>query len=321
MEGLLKVLLFLIINPVTWIIHSCVFLLFIVKKSESVKTVFYLKCYCIFMMPLAIEALIRSMIYMKDIHGILDGYVVSFLIVSIFILCFCVLTLISKFINLITHKICFCFALLLAYATIIFPFVFPSDCFKFWAPYQIISVWGCIAAALYILFRCALYNNESAESEKVRILKIVLRYCVVLAVWVVCILISSIEKHDNEIYPDYIKCKYAINRYNKLYPEAFSELPPTETVDITDRLDISVSNVRVILKNKKYSLQYNARYCFLRYKGLPPLGFGAYFGMSFEDYKKQLAISNENYNSPDLESRYDGIGDVFFQQIVFPIER
>jgi hypothetical protein len=137
--------------------------------------------------------------------------------------------------------------------------------------------------------------------------------------WVLFVLYtqdSKIDKPKDMSHSTYYRCLSSIGRYSKLHPGVLSGFPPTETVDITDRLDKSVPDVRVMLKNNKYSLQYDAKKSFLEYKGVPSLGFGAYFGMSLDDYKNRMAMGNDIYNSPDLDSHYDGIGDEYYQIII-----
>jgi len=60
----------LFLHPVGWIFCSCVFF-WIIKKTEPAKTVLCLKLYCILMMPLAIEALIRIKNYLSFWDGVI----------------------------------------------------------------------------------------------------------------------------------------------------------------------------------------------------------------------------------------------------------
>ena len=319
MENLLKAFLFLSIQPVAWIIYSCLFFWFITEKSEPIKTVLYLKCYCILMMPLAIEALIRSMIYVRDIWGNQEGSVVLiFLIVSLLVLCFSVFTLRNKFASRITRNICFFLALILVSSIIIFPFV----SLMFGSSYQIISVWGCIAMALYMLLHYTVPNDEMALLQKERMIKNVFRSCLILSIWILILLFSQGVDPDPGYKGQNIRRYYlsAIIRYRDLHPEIFSELSLTEAVDITDRLDvvskyINTGAISVVVKNKKYSLQHNIEAWLYCKRGVPLLGFGAYSRCSLESYKKVLTQDSSNYNTPDLDSHYDGIGNVFFRRI------
>jgi hypothetical protein len=182
--------------------------------------------------------------------------------------------------------------------------------------YQIVSVWGNITIAFYLLSEFSLHGEEVTAIEKKRILKNALFFCVLLALWMLCMNSANIKPYVAMHNTTYFKCISAVARFNKSNPEVFSEFSPTETVDITDRLDISLSNARVILKNKKYSLKYDIKNCYFRKKGVPSIGFGAYSGMTLDNYKKELSLNYNNYNSPDLDSPYDGIGDVYYINII-----
>jgi hypothetical protein len=270
------------------------------------------------MMLLAIEALIRSMIYVRDIWGDAEGdTILFFLNLSILILLFCVLTLKSKFTNLITHKFYLCFALILASAVAIFPFVFLT----FEASYQIIVVWGCIAAALYGLQEYTISDEEVMTEKKRRIVKNMLRLCTILIIYVLFLVHdAAITRESRNLIANYGS---AIYKYNKLNPGVLSEFSPTETVDITDLLDISDSEyvragvVSIVLKNNNYFIQYNIEALFHRNRKVSWFSFGTYRGMSLKDYKKELTEGKLNYNSPDLDSLYDGIGNEYFRKIVF----
>jgi hypothetical protein len=273
------------------------------------------------MMLLAIEALIRIMIYVRNIWGDTEENIILFLlialIVSILVLCFCILTLMNKFVNLMTYNIYICFALILVAMIVIFPFV--SLIFE--ASLQVISVWGCIAAALYGLWKYNVPNKEVVMSKKELILKNILHFCVILTILMLFLVQDTANPRQPKGLMAYLGS--AIYKYNKLHPGFFSEFSPTETVDITSRLDISDSEyirtgvASVVLKNKNYSLQYDVETLFYHNRGVPWLGLGAYIGISLEDYKKELTKFKTHCNSPDLDSPYDGIGDVFFRKIVF----
>ena len=73
--------------------------------------------------------------------------------------------------------------------------------------------------------------------------------------------------------------------------------------------------ISVLLKNNNYSIQYNIEAWLYSNRGVPSLYSGAYSRRSLDSYKKVLAQDSSNYNSPDLDSHYDGIGDVFYRRI------
>ena len=163
----MQILLRFLLNPIAWIPYSAVFFYFSSKIKNPVKIKLCLKCYCILMMPLAIEALIRSIIYVRNIWGYLEAYHVSFLIVSILVLLFCIFTLNDKFSSLITRETYICTALVLTAIISIFPFV----SLTFVASLQIFSVWGCIAIALYGLSRYSAPSKGIPAQEEIFALK------------------------------------------------------------------------------------------------------------------------------------------------------
>jgi len=145
------------------LVLSCLFFWHIIKKSEPVRTVFYLKYYSILMMPLAVEALIRSMFFVSSIYGSQEENIIFyFLIASILILCFCVFTLNQRFVGPIANYIYIFFVCVLV-AMII---CFPIKSFMFDAAYQILSVWGCIAIALYALSKYTVLNKDAVIPKK-----------------------------------------------------------------------------------------------------------------------------------------------------------
>ena len=320
-------LIILFLTPIGWIFFSGVFFQFTIKNLETDETIFFLKCYCIFMMLLAIEALIRSMIYVHIIWGYLDGYLVSFLIISILVLCFCILA----FANFITHSIYLCFALILIAMIVAFsfaPFDAPfgsSDTFvSFDASWQLIFVWGCVAIALYGLSRYTIQREKLLSKgvmmpEKQRILKNKLRFCAVLVIWIY-FLISAADTNVMS-YEDFRRLYgTTIIKYNRLHPCAFYEISQTEAVNITGYLrrgELDRKHARVVsvmLKNEMYSLQYDVETWFNLRRGVPLIS-ALPFVKSFEDFKKELAADNRNHNSPNLDSPYDGTGNVFFRRI------
>jgi hypothetical protein len=307
---MISMLMYMSLLPFAWIFYSAFFFYFIIKYAETVKTIYYIKSYSVLLISIAVEALARNIIFVREFWGNLDAFLTSFFVVSISILCFCFYMYKKKNDNIITSNICICFALILA--TMIT--ALSSDSLIFGATYQIISAWGCVAIALYVLSQYIIQVEEMTIQEKKRIIKNMMLFCALLALWVHCLDLSNRKEHVSLLNTTYYKSFAAVAKYRRFNSEAISKFLPTETVDITDRLDISLSDVRVVMKNNEYFLKYNVRNCY-RKRGLPSLGFGAYFGMTFEDYKKGLALSNVNHNSPDLNSPYDGIGDVYFEYI------
>jgi len=167
-------------HPIAWIFYSGVFFYFIIRNSEPIKTRLYLKYYCIFMMLLAVEALIRGMAYMFSIGAdLLVVILISYLIVSILILCFCILTLKYKFNSLITYNAYIYLSLMLVIMVVILPRTYIPLVLA--VSLQISSVWGCAAAAMFGLWGYAIPANEAASPKKGFILKTMLLFCIVLA--------------------------------------------------------------------------------------------------------------------------------------------
>jgi hypothetical protein len=214
---------------------------------------------------------------------------------------------------------------------------FPIVSLKSEVTYQILAVWGCIATALYALSQYTAVS-EIAMSEKVRIFKNMIRICVLLTILIPLALFRlfsqeySAHTFITEYYLSYFRNVRAIRPDAFFEIEAFSESSPKETVNVIERLEHMTLDeaeseslnllsehkrvVTVVLKNKTYSYQYNAEAWFYLNRGVPRLGFGAYSGKSFEDYKKDLAGSKVLiYNSSDLDSPYDGIGSIFYREI------
>ena len=326
---------------------SGVFFYYAIKYLEPVKTVLYLKCYCILMMSLSIEALIRGMIYARVIWGDWEGNIILFfLIASILILCFCVLTLNKKFARLVTGNVYLCFVWILGALTITFSRVSLEAPYSFDASSQIISAWGCITTALYGLSQYTVLGEAMTLLEKQQTLRTMRRFWGVLIVLILSLLYNQDKASSGGTA---LKGYYlnAMGNYRALHPEAFSEFATTEAVDIIERLrefrklhpeafskffpDKIVEymadellnpkkkytgGISLIQKNEKFSLQYNIEAWLYRRHGVPLLFWGAYNRISLENYKKELAKSRGNYNSPDLDSPYDGIGEVFFQEVV-----
>jgi hypothetical protein len=81
--GIMKDILNFILHPTGWVFCSGLFFWFIVKKSKPAKTAFYLKCYCILMMPLAIQTLIKAMSYVSYVWGDAKGNTILFFLIMI----------------------------------------------------------------------------------------------------------------------------------------------------------------------------------------------------------------------------------------------
>ena len=118
-----------------------------------------------------------------------------------------------------------------------------------------------------------------------------------------------------------------IREFRSSHPGFFSEVSPVEAVDLADRITkellvfsgiikyFRTGAIRIVLKNGRYSFQYDVKAWRYANRGVPSLFGGMYSGMSLRNYKKMLAGDRFNYNTPDLDSPYDGIGDVFFRRV------
>jgi hypothetical protein len=166
-------------HPIAWIFYSGLFFNFITKKFELAKTVLCLNCYCIFMMPFAIEALIRGMISLRSLGaGYLKIVIFSYLAISILLLCFFLFALATKFINLLTYNVYIYFALILFATMLIFPRV--SVPLAYAISLQVVTVWGLIATALYGLWEYTVPSNVVTTLQKNRILMTMLLFCMIL---------------------------------------------------------------------------------------------------------------------------------------------
>ena len=240
------------------------------------------------------------------------------MIMSILVLCFCTLAN-NKLKSRITRSIYICLALVLVFSIIIFPFV----SLFFEASLQILSVWGCITVSIYMLLHYTAPSDEMTMSQKERMAKNVFRFCLILSIWILFLYFDKGIDPDSGRNGQNSRRYYlsAIYRYIESHPGALSELSPTEAVDITDRLDLGSKYIKTgaisVVVKKEYSLQHNIEAWVYCNRGVPSLGLGAYSKKSLEDYKKELSEKGSNYNTPDLDSRYDGIGNVFFRKIGF----
>ena len=182
MEISIEILIYFILHPIALVLYSSVFFSFIFSMSESAKTVFFLKGYCIFMMSLAFGLLMRNRVYARDI-GIANVEIVliSYLIVSILILLFCFLSLEAKLVSFITHNVYIYIALSLVAFIVVFQYFFIS--FVFIATLRALTAYGCLAAALYGLWEYSIPGKEMTKSEKNQILGTILILCVTLAMW------------------------------------------------------------------------------------------------------------------------------------------
>ena len=301
---------------------SALFFYHVIIKLDSRKTVFILKCYCVFMMPLAIEALIRIMTYVRDIWSYYkDGDTVFlFLRASIQVFCFCVFTLLIKNKSLVMSYSYILFMSILLCMVAIFPFV----SLTFEASFQVVSAWGCTAAALYGLSKYSFSDKEITMPDKKLIIKRILRYCVILIAYL--LILSVYHKMD----PRNIMLKEVdlreIIRHTGVHTRARPVFSPEETVDITDILLLKIPNskyfitgsVSVVYRNGTYFTKYNIEAWLYCRRGVPSLLMGAYRGISTEElehYKKSLASNKLNFNSPDFDSYYDGIGDSYYRII------
>ena len=321
-----EMILILSLHPICMVFYSAIFLTFAMERANLEKTVLYLKCFSIFMMPLAIEALIRSMMYVRNIWGNLHASIIlPFLLASIWVLCFCIFTLVKNS-TASPKKHNYRLFLWLLFSMIA---VFPLTSIIFEASYQIILAWGATATALYGLSKCDVPGAEMEESKKRKVTGAMTGYCVKLTLWMMVLFFifgsdSDPECETRDTRAFRIRFETAVVSYLRSHSEdmkIFRELSETETVDLTNQINlpktkyIRTGAATVVLKNRKISTQYNIdlwRYC---KRGVPLLGFGAYNEISLEDYKKQLARSSENLNSTELNSRYDGIGNEFYRDV------
>lgn len=324
--------------PIILIPVSCMIFRIIIKEMEPDIAVPCLKYYSILLMPLAIEALIRSMDYVRVMGSRMEIYIIlSFLVMSILVQCFCILIIAKKFAKHITRNIYFGFALLLLSMFIIFPFSsFDNSYVSLDASSQIVSVWGCIAAALYFIseyYACKESPDEEiVKPDKKLLPKKALFFCAMLELFV--FLIMGIGEPEYTNYSDFFfHYKDVIKVYDALNPGTLAELSTEEAVDITDLLIEGISEipeyqiiskkykriVSVVLKNRTYSLQYNVEAWLYFHKGVPWFGWDSHSGESIEDHKKYLIKTKDNYNSPNLDSPYDGTGEVFFRYVLGPL--
>ena len=316
------------LHPIAWIFYSGTFFWIVIKIFKPAKVIFYLKCYCIFMMPLAIEALVRSMMYVNDIWSDDKGDIILiFLSLSIVILLFCVLTLNKKFARLVTHNI-YIFHTLILIAMIV---IYPKVSVLFEASLQILSVWGCIAMALFYV---SIISKNVAMSDKPRnFIKTVL-FSLILSLWILFLIYSQGTNKGKPWYlssfisavRDYYMEQHIIDRN-----EALLKFSPTETVDMTDiivsyRRSISESKfirtgaVSILLRNKTFVFKHDIEAWINCIRGVPSLGLGAYSKISVEDYKKRIVGLKYTFNSPNLDSSYDGTESVFFRVCYKPYE-
>jgi len=165
-----------------YVCMTCIFFNFVIKKTEAARAAFLLKWYCIFMLPFAIEALIRSVNYANNAVNNLDSrFLVYFLNVSILIFCFCLFILKQSFAALITQNVYFGLAVILIAMVFVFPFV----SLVFITSLRIFSIWGGVAASFYGMSRLTGLNKEPEEDVKQRILIIMLTIYVIVAIWMI----------------------------------------------------------------------------------------------------------------------------------------
>jgi|GEM_PF-2721631 len=310
------------LHPIAWVLYSWSFFCHIITKSEPTKTSLFFKYYCIFMISLAIEALVRIIIYVHDernIWGNQEVILFIFLIVSILVLCFCIFTLNNKYASIIARNSYIYGVVILTLSMMIVIFSITSMIFE--ASYQVLSAYGGTLAALYGLSKYSSIDKEITIPDKDRIFKNIFHFCIILAVWILFILHKDLTNPINTI-PDEAFFIQTI-RTKGVYSWAQSEFSPSpsDTIDVTVRLGFSSSKyfksgaVSLFLKDRTYYVKHNIeawRYC---NRGVPLLFRRVYTEMPLEDYKKSLANDNSNYNSPAFDSPYDGIGNIYFTLI------
>ena len=191
---ILRYALYFILHPIVLVLCSCVFfcLIFIIPKSA--KTVFLLKCYCVFMMSLAFGLLMRNRVYTRNV-GIanVDIVLISYLIVSILILLFYFLSLEVQLVSFITHNVYIYVALSMVVMVVIFQHIFIS--FIYIATLRALSAYGCLAAALYGLWECSIPGKEMTKPEKMQILIDILFFCLILAMWMLYLSVRYEESY------------------------------------------------------------------------------------------------------------------------------
>ena len=189
-----------------------------------------------------------------------------------------------------------------------------------------------LKTVLYKQSQYALPGTEMTISIKNQILYAMFQFfinlfiCVLISFIVLWIYNRGIIDTDPErtirSYREFqMKYRAATLKYTRMNPMEFLETSLTEIVDITKHIDLpSTKYFRTgavsVVRNRIVSLRYDIeawRYC---KRGVPSIGLGAYSEMPLEDYKKQLSKSRSNYNSPELNSPYDGIGNVFFRSVL-----
>jgi hypothetical protein len=322
---IIRIFYLLSLTPGGLVFYSGMFFWFVVEKLTPARTMLFLKCYCMLVMLLAIEALQRSRIYVRVIWGTKEENVILFfLIVSILISYFCFTVLSKKITSQISDYLYVFFALTLIVMIVVF-----SKCYfsAFEAFFQIISAWGCVSVALYGLWRYAVKSGEIVFSKKQRIQKNMVYLCVAL---LATMMLFPVERDYKGMTIQGFRRLYAnlIRAYNHHNPSTLFELSMTKEVDITDRLigiapqvseyevNRKITSIASVLLGKNvYSIQFNVEALFYLRRDVPLLGLKAYERESLEDFKKELAADTGNYNSPDFSSPYNGKGNVFFREV------
>jgi len=169
-----------ILTTFLYVCMTCIFFNFAIRKLESARTAFLLKLYCIFMLPFAILALIRSVDFVDNVLGNLDKkYLIYFLNITILILCFCIFILKESFAKTISHKVYYSLAGILVAMVFAFPFV----SLVYATSLRIFSIWGGVAASFYGLSQLIDTSKEPEEEERKRTLNIMLTIYVIVSIW------------------------------------------------------------------------------------------------------------------------------------------
>jgi hypothetical protein len=192
--------------------------------------------------------------------------------------------------------------------------------------YEVFTVMGCVAIAIYVLSHFINSDKDVAMTEKERksIIKKTMWLCVMLVVLIICLL-SNRGIHTVRISSSYYVNQlrnYYFNRYI-LDHNPISELMDEEVVNFTDKLGITdsrlidVGAVSILLKNGTFFSKYNIELWLRNVKWVPELGFMSYSGNPLEDCKREFSKNSRYYNSLELD-QYDGISNVLFLELYTP---
>ena len=169
-----------ILTTFLYVCMTCIFFNFVIRKLETARTTLLLKLYCIFMLPFAIEALIRSVNFTDNVLGNMDRkYLVYFLNITILILCFCIFILKESFAKIITQKV----YLSLAGVLVAMVFAFPFISLVYATSLRIFSIWGGVAASFCGLSKLIDSSKEPEDEERKRTLNFMLTVYVIVSIW------------------------------------------------------------------------------------------------------------------------------------------